>query len=942
MADGTVTVTIYNFAFSSLGTITSAFLPRGEFLRNDAGDGEFVFPLYDTPARNLAQYNRIAVATVEDSGGTDVVVAAFHIRGINLRYVSSGMYDGYVVHVSGPGILHELSYDNLGYTTISNGSQGPTTKWFSDILAFAQNSWVGSSMGSLPSGVSNNAYLRTAGETVMDALQQAIAQTGRFLTYSPIFATLGTAALRRSIMFVNSPTIGSYVSGSRFQPLTLVKGASSTPDECTILDFEPIEETFEVTTRVTAYGAGIGADVLTIADAQGLVTVPTGFTVVSWSESIISNSALEAVSGQPQIHKLEQFGHIKSEDASSTTANETAAIQLFWASIYYLRDRQAERREYYRVTFIGWPGAEYSVGQLVRLTYSETSNIDGSGSAIPTNIIDVDDDFVIHELSMEVPNSGQHQGKRVITVLLGAEVTTSTYIRPLPTDDEIVVKKLKEHDEVLRHATAAASPVAPGGNGTYATADAPFLVLSNTTNLTNERALVFDTGDFSVVDGGANGDYEVSLNSGTGSLHAPVTLAIGLDNNLLALTGQQLGLDQQSANTIFAGPTSGGTAAPAFRAMVAADLVSHVLATNTALGGQHTISGATAGQVLRASGATTANFQALSHSDLTGVSANQHHNQSHVLATTSALGPDHTVSGLTARQVLIATGATTALFRALQSADLPTGSTLSVSSTNSGNSHAIASSSAVSTATATLLATDSNGRSQVQGFGVGTAAGNDNAVTLPDDGWIGLGIGAARIVFDNQTVDQIEMVGGTVLVNSQTPDTNIPATTTNHLQVIDADFVLSNSAVSTGTLLGIYSYGTGVAGEPRVTGRRARGTRAAPTAVQSGDILFKVGGVGYTSGGSFGTEARSFMQAEAKESWSATSQGASLNFYTTPTGGTSTTERMSIEGNGNIRFPFSTETLRIVDCGSTAATEQDWIEVSCNGVTGYIRVHASK
>lgn len=123
MADGTVTVTIYNFAFSSLGTITSAFLPRGEFLRNDAGDGEFVFPLYDTPARNLAQYNRIAVATVEDSGGTDVVVAAFHIRGINLRYVSSGMYDGYVVHVSDAGILHELSYDNLGYTTISNGSQ---------------------------------------------------------------------------------------------------------------------------------------------------------------------------------------------------------------------------------------------------------------------------------------------------------------------------------------------------------------------------------------------------------------------------------------------------------------------------------------------------------------------------------------------------------------------------------------------------------------------------------------------------------------------------------------------------------------------------------------------------------------------------------------------------------------------------------------------------
>lgn len=50
---------------------------------------------------------------------------------------------------------------------------------------------------------------------------------------------------------------------------------------------------------------------------------------------------------------------------------------------------------------------------------------------------------------------------------------------------------------------------------------------------------------------------------------------------------------------------------------------------------------------------------------------NAHHNQSHVLATTSALGPDHTVSGLTARQFLVATGATTALFRIIEDADIP-------------------------------------------------------------------------------------------------------------------------------------------------------------------------------------------------------------------------------------------------------------------------------
>lgn len=51
---------------------------------------------------------------------------------------------------------------------------------------------------------------------------------------------------------------------------------------------------------------------------------------------------------------------------------------------------------------------------------------------------------------------------------------------------------------------------------------------------------------------------------------------------------------------------------------------SHVIATNTALGAEHTISGAAVGWVLRASGATTANFQQLAHSDLSGSGSNTH------------------------------------------------------------------------------------------------------------------------------------------------------------------------------------------------------------------------------------------------------------------------------------------------------------------------------
>ena len=56
-----------------------------------------------------------------------------------------------------------------------------------------------------------------------------------------------------------------------------------------------------------------------------------------------------------------------------------------------------------------------------------------------------------------------------------------------------------------------------------------------------------------------------------GAVHAAVTL--GADAGaVLGLTGQQIDLDTQAANTVFAGPTSGAAADPTFRALVRADL----------------------------------------------------------------------------------------------------------------------------------------------------------------------------------------------------------------------------------------------------------------------------------------------------------------------------------------------------------------------------------
>jgi len=52
-------------------------------------------------------------------------------------------------------------------------------------------------------------------------------------------------------------------------------------------------------------------------------------------------------------------------------------------------------------------------------------------------------------------------------------------------------------------------------------------------------------------------------------------------------------------------------------------------------------------------------------------------------------------------------------------------------------------------------------------------------------------------------------------------------------------------------------------------------------------------------------------------------------------------ENLEVQG-GLLRMVHATENTEFVDAGSTGATEQDWIEVTVGGVTGYIRVYATK
>jgi hypothetical protein len=95
-----------------------------------------------------------------------------------------------------------------------------------------------------------------------------------------------------------------------------------------------------------------------------------------------------------------------------------------------------------------------------------------------------------------------------------------------------------------------------------------------------------------------------------------------------------------------------------------------------------------------------------------------------------------------------------------------------------------------------------------------------------------------------------------------------------------------------GTTYGTNSFGT------ELVGRKARGTQAAPSAAQNGDLLALVGGKGYGATG-FST-LTSGMSVTAAENWTDTAQGTQLIFQTIPRTQTQPQPRMVVDPNGNV------------------------------------------
>lgn len=91
-------------------------------------------------------------------------------------------------------------------------------------------------------------------------------------------------------------------------------------------------------------------------------------------------------------------------------------------------------------------------------------------------------------------------------------------------------------------------------------------------------------------------------------------------------------------------------------------------------------------------------------------------------------------------------------------------------------------------------------------------------------------------------------------------------------------------------------------------GRHARGSAAAPSAVQANDALFFLGGRGYGATG-WGATSRVAMYGRASQAWTDTNQGTYVSFETTPDNSTTRAERMRIAQDGNVGLNATSPTI---------------------------------
>jgi hypothetical protein len=132
------------------------------------------------------------------------------------------------------------------------------------------------------------------------------------------------------------------------------------------------------------------------------------------------------------------------------------------------------------------------------------------------------------------------------------------------------------------------------------------------------------------------------------------------------------------------------------------------------------------------------------------------------------------------------------------------------------------------------------------------------------------------------------------------------------------------------------SAGTG----PGYTARRSRGTLAAPTQVQSGDLLFGIFAQGWHDAAGFGGNSAAIRML-ANQNFTTTALGSSMVFETASDGTTGRLERMRVTGSGTVSIGTTSSLAQLGVVSASASTKGQVIRGAASQSGNYLEIQNS-